>query len=610
MKQLLLITEDVVKVQTLTKFLGRLYSRLYIVWLAFRLKITIFCLRPFYSVTVVGSDGVGYSGKDFLSYGDLLSQADYAKRRSAYWEITTQLAEKFSYQYKGIPLSDLFLTKLTIYLTYHYFIYSDVYIRLLDQIRPDVVAVMGRSWHELTAVFVSQDRLFPTVEINWFSLSWLQKLIQSFLLEREYSQKIASFKNRPKQISIKGLNNLILLSADFSRHLKTLMPLYRKLEDRGEKPYLVTDLVNLSTTRAGPLSAYFPGKKIVSIKPDLKKLKLPNTTLKNWLINLSLEAAGPMIAESLTLSQMYLQSAENLFQETNPKGVVVISDVRLTELALTRVAKLKKVPSILVSPNTMLDLAGINPYQSAEKVAVVGNNIKKQLLGIGLSRESIRVFGPVAAENWQSSSDRAVKTKVMNSLRIPRGKKLVLAVSFRPTWMIPKSEKETFIRWAVKAVEKNDQILIIKPHPTEKRYRVLEELKDWGLSRVIVTDNNQLDLYELLTASELVLQTWSLTIFEAIMFNRPVIVVNPFKKNYAKILPIIKMGGAKEVKTLSDLIYWLKIFSNHRSQKTQQQLLQAKIASRQFIHSSSADSAGQVIDWFLGRVDKSKGGRR
>ena len=73
-------------------------------------------------------------------------------------------------------------------------------------------------------------------------------------------------------------------------------------------------------------------------------------------------------------------------------------------------------------------------------------------------------------------------------------------------------------------------VLVIKPHPSEKRYRVLEELKEWGIANAIVTDNNQLELVELLNVCSVVLQTWSMTVFEAIMMNRPVISVNPFKK--------------------------------------------------------------------------------
>ena len=83
----LIITEDVVKIQSLTKFLGKTYSRLYIAWLKLRLGLAIVLLKPFYKVIVLTSNDIGFTAKDFFYYGNELSLINYAKNRQRYWAV-------------------------------------------------------------------------------------------------------------------------------------------------------------------------------------------------------------------------------------------------------------------------------------------------------------------------------------------------------------------------------------------------------------------------------------------------------------------------------------------------------------------------------------------
>lgn len=604
MKRLLIVTEDVVKIQTYSGFLGRLYSRGYIGWLKLRTKLAALLLARFYRVTVLVSSDIGISGKNKLYYGDELAKVDYARDRDWYCQVTNTLL-------MGLPGIGLFKTRLTIYLAYYYLIYCQVYDRLLDLLRPDRIVVMGQSFHEQIVAASARKRHLPVTAVNWFGLFWLQIWLQNWLLDREYKTKLKNFFRQMNQPRVRVKPLPVLLSADFYRHLKTLVPLYRRLQKQGQASCLVTDIGNLQPTLESlylhqpqviHLPAYFPKNR----QPEINQWQTKFNSLKSgrfdWLESLCWQAAEPIIKNSLLLSRLYSIAAENLFKKLKPKGVAVVSDLRFGELALTAAAKKFRRPSVMASPNTMMDLTGINPYRSADKVAVVGRYIKKQLAGIGVPVKKIFVTGDLVRENITETDHRFNRNKVFEILGIPRQKKLVLAISFRPTWMIPKEEKEAFIRMSAAAAEQVPGAhLVIKPHPTEKRYRVREELNDWGIKNAVVSDNNQISLLDLLAASNVVLQTWSFTVFEAIMVNRPVIVINPFKKNYNNFLPIINRGGAVEVSDLRSLQRWLKILIDRRQPQTIKQLARARRGSEEFIHFSKGEASGTVVKLLLGR---------
>ena len=86
-----------------------------------------------------------------------------------------------------------------------------------------------------------------------------------------------------------------------------------------------------------------------------------------------------------------------------------------------------------------------------------------------------------------------------------------------------------------------------------------------------------------------------MTIFEAIMMNRPVISINPHQKDYNNFLPVLGLGGAKEVNSLQELKRWLTFFKNPNHPKTKLQLKKAKTACSQFIKPPDGQVASRII---------------
>jgi hypothetical protein len=606
MSSVLIITEDIVKIQTLSGFLGRTFKLIYLAWLGFRLKLITAVLRPFGKVTVVCSDCFSPKADKVLYYGQLLAKMDYAKNRSYYLETVDNLLKDVD--------SDLFKTRLAIFLVYHYYIYADLYQKIIEEQRPDLLVTLSQSYHEQTARFIARLRRLRTLKLHFFTLIFINHYLKKFLLNREYKQKIKKFLSQTKITppDSKELKEASFLSLDFFRHLKTLMPIYQRLEKQAKNPWLVTDISSLSQilkshhcsgARTLYLASFLPKpSRQFGSKKTLKRIKLsPVNNLRSFLLRLSLQAARPIIEHSLILADLYLQAGENLFKLAQPRGVLVVSDVRFAELSLSFLAKKHQLKSVMVSPNSLLDSAQLNQYQTTDIVSVVGDYVKNELIKIHVPKEKIRVWGDPRWESYQKLLAQFDRQAVYQKLGINSlNSRIILLISFRSNWLIPEQEKQAFFNMSVKAVQRlKNAVLVVKPHPTEKREQVLEELRQWGIAKkVILADNEEITLAELLQASSLVLETWSMTMFEAIMFNRPVICVNPFRKNYGKFLPILKEGGGIEVSSQSTLNRWLKILLDPEHPLTQKQLTLARSACAKFIKPPDGKVAKRVVSYF------------
>ena len=91
MKHVLIISEDIVKIQTLTGIFGKSFKLFYLNWLKLRLKLLIIILSPFYKVTVVCSDYYKFNNQTCFYYGQELASINYAKNRKIYQKVLNRL---------------------------------------------------------------------------------------------------------------------------------------------------------------------------------------------------------------------------------------------------------------------------------------------------------------------------------------------------------------------------------------------------------------------------------------------------------------------------------------------------------------------------------------
>lgn len=600
----MIIAQDIGQIQTLTGFLGKTYSRFYLWWLKLRLKLYLFTLPSAKQEPILISADFTSSLRAYktINYDQELAALNFSAKRKFYWQLTHRLLSQMSGDKQSRKVLE---TRLAIYLTYRFFIYADLFKKIFSKHLPKKLIILDDSIQSQIAAMVAKEKGIPITSWQFLSISWFDRWLTRFLLNREYQGKLEQFmvQSRYDQPLRRKIKYAVLLSVDFYRHLKTLGPLYQYLVRQGVKSWLVTDTVNLEMALTNlniSQANFFYLPSFLSKSIANKKVNIINSkrrkNLADLLIKLSFDYAGPLICQGLFLSRLYLKAARNLLRICRPKAVVVVSDLRFSEQALALAAKENHVPSVMVSPNSLLSNDALNQYNSTDKVAVVGEFIRQKLIRQGINPKKMTVVGDLQAEMQRGIRKKFNRRFVLKQLGINEvNKKIILAISFRSNLIIPQHEKELYLRWVGKAVKTTPQaVLVVKPHPTEKHSQVKAELKQLGLDKAIIADNQKVSLPALLQAASVVVETWSMTIFEAISANKPVVCVNPLHKDYSRFLPIIKQGGALEVSREQDLVKWLKILVNEKHPLTKKQLIRARKACSYFIHPDDGRASYRV----------------
>lgn len=608
MANLLIVVEDIVKIQTFSGRLGHLYGKFYQFALNLKLKIVISLLTPNNQVTLLASDCFNFASVKSLFYDRELDYQNLAKLKTRAWQIIDEISQKITRadkkfcQMKSIPLIKLWENKLAVRIIYDYLIYLALIKRLLGSGKFDAVIILDQSLQSNLACYYANKINLKLIDYSWPNLNFITNWLIRYFRYREINSKIKQFIGLAENFKSKVLipKNSILLSADFFRHLSTLSPVYKYLKQKSLKPYFIGSFstlphylthFNLKNPDYCFLSNFLPDKALEKLplweksarrifRRMLELSNRPPENLNALLFNLFSQEILPIIKYGLILSKLYLVAGDNFFKKNQPKGIVVVANTRLLELTLALLAKQYKKFSLMVSHRTVMFPGEPYRYDEVDAISVAGNHSKDQLIKNGITASNISVDGDPRFEDWQPSKETVYKRLKIKDL----SKKIILLISFRSNQQIPPEEKKKYIQLTQAAVERLDNaILVIKPHPTEKKYKLKEELKKWQIDNVLISDNNYLELFNLLSVASVVIQTWSMTGLEAIMINRPVIIVNPSGKNYDKFIPYIAGGGVKETKNKNQLLALLKILVDKNHPETKAYLKTAKKFAANYI---------------------------
>lgn len=605
MKHILIITEDIVKIQSLSGRFARVYRFIYLKLLLIKIKLTVFCFRK-NKLTLVASDYFSFSGVDLVHYSQEITTQNYALANPMAWKFINSIAKKLNQLQPlflcqaGIPLIKVWELKLAYTATYSYLAYFNYFGKLFGREKPDKVIVIGTSQQAKMAVFQAKQNRINCRQIKLFDLSWLTRRLNHYFRKREYLTMLEQFLSQQKQPfkQIKSMPKTVILSADFFRHLKTLLPQYLYLKQKKYNPWIITNInaiqnylhyCNLPDVNFNFIAGFLPPdyyrqhrcrwqRQISRLLPEFIKIyQSPRQNTEQFLEALIAAEFLPLIRYGLSLTKLYLEAASRLVLTVKPKALIVAADTRIIERSLVLLAKKHHLASILTSTRTIIFDEEPNRFHTVERVSVTGPQAYSQVLKYKNPAQQIRICGDPRYE-FLEQTIRYSKAKLYQQLGImDLNKKIILLISDRSNTLLPPEEKRQsflLVNEAVKALDK--AVLVIKPHPTEKRFRLLEELSDWGMHDAIVSDNNQIELFNLLKASSVVILAWSMTGLEAILFKRPVIVVNPTGKDYDRIIPYVRGQGAILARDKDELTKYLTILSDHNNPFTKQQLQNAE----------------------------------
>lgn len=598
-KKILIVTQDIFLIQTYSGVAGTIVKKIYLFVLGFRLKLLLFFLSR-NNVTVLTSDlfTQNSNNQKFKSYSDEIAKIDIAKYRIKSLNLVDKLSQLISQLCKqsnknlvinSIECLEVWRNQLAARASYYLFPYMEVIKKKIKEEKSDKVIILGKSRQEMIAQKTAID-LKINFNYFWFlDLSILHNFLEKHLVFRLFKNKQKNFINNSGKNKLKGAfqqcKNSFLLSADFFRHLKILVPIYNKFKQKKERIVFVIDSSGSSTAL----------KKIYQIKKDRfnfssiletdyikRKLKTErkffNYVYKkiysNWKINHELKFMRsfiePLIKEGLPLAVLYLIGAKQIIEKLNPKGVICHNDMRPAEKSLLIMSEKHKIKTMIIH-SEIFSADKVNEFKCTY-FSAIGKHVRSELIKIGYSKEKIYVNGDPRLD-FLRNRIKPAKSETYRKIGINEVKKIVLLISDRTNPLFSYEEKkEQFVNVSKTVAGLPEVQLIIKPHPTEDRKLLIKDLKDWRITNAIVTNNATIELFELLDIVSVVIIAWSMVGFEAMLFKIPVIVANFSAKNYDLLIPYVKRKGAVKAGDIEVLEHYIKIFANKESKTRNEQI--------------------------------------
>lgn len=243
----------------------------------------------------------------------------------------------------------------------------------------------------------------------------------------------------------------------------------------------------------------------------------------------------------------YGEMVTEIIRLEKPDIVVTIDDRSPFGKTVNVISKSLGVPTLIVQHGMVNDHPIHGPICS-DKIAVFGQACKDSLVKRETNQDDVVVTG-------QPRLDVLINKKfdrnwICDKLNIDKKKGLIFFASTD----LSEDEKEMIIRGLCNGMKEfPDKQLIIKPHPSDNSERFMDLLGKLNSGAIVVTK----DLYELLSACDILLTTWSTVGLEAMILDKPIIIINLM--NRPDQISYVESGAAIEVKRMDGIAQAIKM---------------------------------------------------
>lgn len=262
---------------------------------------------------------------------------------------------------------------------------------------------------------------------------------------------------------------------------------------------------------------------------------------------------GYILSQSLR-SFATIVLCDHIINKMKLKSVVAIADGEMLECTSIKIAQKYKIPTFTMEAAAMGSQPIFSDWLHAEKIFVPGTQVLETLTGLGYDKNRIVICGNPKFDHFKNMDPRKSKKYLESSFNIDSKKKLVVIGMSR--W---HRNDEIWMSNLIKFCNKHNFEVVIKIHPSYKitvdgtsqnKIKMINETcKD--LKYYISYDMN---IYELLAASDLLITEYSNIGVEASFLEKPIVIVN-FLKEDTDLYPerLDKYGAAMYVEEYSKL---------------------------------------------------------
>ncbi|MCD6513509.1 MAG: UDP-N-acetylglucosamine 2-epimerase, partial [Candidatus Odinarchaeota archaeon] len=272
----------------------------------------------------------------------------------------------------------------------------------------------------------------------------------------------------------------------------------------------------------------------------------------------------------LPMMVLYYELSLRVLDIEKPKLVIMIHEYGGFERALIFASLLKKIPVLALQhgiiskyhPGYMylrdeISQDGAVSFQYVPiptKTAVYGPYYQWLLTQLSSYPKSAVVVTGAPRYDILKFADKIYSKAVFcNKYGLDINKKIALIA----TQPFPIEDIRTcFLVEVLNALKKIESVqIVVKPHPREDQAWHKQKLKDIGVDAIVLPPKS--DTYEAIYACDLFISATSTTILEAMILNKPVVVVNLF--NLPEVLPWVEEGAALGVYSADKLFQTIKM---------------------------------------------------
>ena len=211
----------------------------------------------------------------------------------------------------------------------------------------------------------------------------------------------------------------------------------------------------------------------------------------------------------------------NVFKIEKPNIILVLTDSSPPCKIAVLVGRFANIPSLLLLHAGMIGRNYECPEFLVDKIAVTGKFAEDILIECGVDKNRLAVTGRPTYDALVRAEEHFDKDNICNKLGLNPEKKIAVFT----TQPLPPWESEATVYAICKAVKEFSGLqFVVKVHPSELDLSMYQRVtKDIGVDALITRDVN---IYEVLYFSDVVITGFSATALDAMMLDKPVITVN------------------------------------------------------------------------------------
>lgn len=545
-----------------------------------------FLLSKYPEAIVLTSKALDPKKGNLFFYEDLQINLNYENLRKKVWKFTRNYFKEEFYWNKA-SLNNITETRTAIHFSLSVFPFFSILEDLIKKEKPSqIITITADSIPEKIGLKISRDLKIASRTFLIPNVSLFDKLIDHLLRIRQAKlrfDELLQLNELEKRPSF--LPEGVLVEVGHPLQLKSAIPLFAKLKNC----FLATDIRNLRVEIEKLISLKTQRKlkirqiqatdflnsneiktiyKTVQDKSKLWWEKVEKRNRHDFIFSLTKSYLKNTTIYYFPIAAVFVEVTERIFKKLRPKTAIVFSDRGFWDRSVALISKRFTILSILVSPNTNMSVDKTNNYDICDFVTVPGEHLKQELIKIGHKGDNIFVVGDLRFDNLPQTLANFDKAKICKKIGVDENKKIVLLISFHLSGLISAEEKRLLFQSTSQIIEKMPSIqLIIRPHPNEPIAALKAEFEEWNIKKGKIIENAS--LHELLYICDLVVMSWSMTGFEAMVFEKPVITFNFFEKNYDSYIPYVSKGAAIETKNKKELEIAIKtlLFKQNEREK-------------------------------------------